>query len=118
MKNASFKLTLYGCVVSICCVGFASLDAVCDELSDLPGILVCISFLISVCMFIVAKVLLISSAAVVVRTGGAIWLSPFANVVMSSLKSVVLCIRVAWMGAVCLLLCNEEPLLPCLCNYI
>ena len=23
-----------GCVVSICCVGFASLDVVCDELND------------------------------------------------------------------------------------
>ena len=32
--NASFKLMLYGCVISICCVGFASLDVVCDELTD------------------------------------------------------------------------------------
>ena len=32
--NASFKLTLFGCVISICCVCFASLDVVCDELSD------------------------------------------------------------------------------------
>ena len=31
--NASFKLTLFGCVISICCVGFASLDVVCDELN-------------------------------------------------------------------------------------
>ena len=29
-----FKLTLFGCVISICCVGFASLDVVCDELND------------------------------------------------------------------------------------
>ena len=29
-----FKLTLFGCVISICCVGFASLDIVCDELND------------------------------------------------------------------------------------
>ena len=28
------KLTLFGCVISICCVGFASLDVVCDELND------------------------------------------------------------------------------------
>ena len=28
--NASFKLTLFGCVVSICFVGFASLDVVFD----------------------------------------------------------------------------------------
>ena len=34
MWNASFKLTLFGCVISICCVGFASLDVVCDELND------------------------------------------------------------------------------------
>ena len=27
-------LTLFGCVISICCVGFASLDVVCDELND------------------------------------------------------------------------------------
>ena len=34
MGNASFKLTLYGCVVPVCCVGLASLDVVCDELYD------------------------------------------------------------------------------------
>ena len=28
--NASFILTLFGCVISVCCVGFASLDVVCD----------------------------------------------------------------------------------------
>ena len=33
MWNASFKLTLSGCVFSICCVGFLSLDVVCDELN-------------------------------------------------------------------------------------
>ena len=32
--NASFKLTFFGCVVSICCVGFASLDVVRAELND------------------------------------------------------------------------------------
>ena len=32
--NANFKLMLSGCVVSICCVGFTSLDVVCDELND------------------------------------------------------------------------------------
>ena len=25
-----FKWTLFGCVIAICCVGFASLDVVCD----------------------------------------------------------------------------------------
>ena len=33
------------------------------------GIMVCSSFLISVCMFIVSKALLISSATVIVRAG-------------------------------------------------
>ena len=37
-----------------------------------PGILVCSRFLISVCMFIVSKALLISCATVIVRAGGAI----------------------------------------------
>ena len=35
-----------------------------------PGIFVCSSFLISVCMFIVPKALLISSVTVIVRAGG------------------------------------------------
>ena len=34
------------------------------------GMLVCSSFLISVCMFIVPKALFISSATVIVRAGG------------------------------------------------
>ena len=34
LLNANFKLTLYGCVISICCVGFAYLDVVCDEPND------------------------------------------------------------------------------------
>ena len=78
MWNASFKLTLSGCVVSIYCVGFASLDVVCDALMIVPGM-----FLISVCMFIVSKSLLISSVAVIVRAGGAIWWNPFATVLFS-----------------------------------
>ena len=35
-----------------------------------PGMFVCSSFLSSVCMFIVSKALLISSATVIVRAGG------------------------------------------------
>ena len=66
MWNASLKLTLFGCVISICCVGFVSLDVVCDELIDCAWNV----FLISVCMFIVSKALLISSATVIVRAGG------------------------------------------------
>ena len=45
--------------------------------------LVCSSLLISVWMFIVSKALLISSATVIVRVGGAIWLNPFATVLFS-----------------------------------
>ena len=70
---------------------------------------VCSSFLISVCMFIVSKALLISSATVIVRAGGAIWLNPFATVcVVPSLYSVVCCTCVAWVCLVCLLLYKEE----------
>ena len=49
---------------------------------------VCSSFLISVCMFIVSKALLISSATVIVRAGGAIWLKPFATVLFSVCSAV------------------------------
>ena len=77
------------------------------------GMFVCNSFLISVCMFIVSKALLILSATVIVRKGGAIWLNPFFTVLFSvcvvpSLWSVVFCTRVAWVCLVCLLLCREE----------
>ena len=54
----------------------------------MPGILVCSSFLISVCMFIVLKALLISSAAVIVRIGEAIWLNPFATVLFTVCSAV------------------------------
>ena len=63
-----------------------------------PGMFVCSSFLISVCMFIMSKALLISSATVIVRAGGAIWLNPFATVLFS------VCCAVT----VCMLLCKEE----------
>ena len=53
-----------------------------------PGILVCSSFLISVCMVIVSKALLISSATVIVRTGGAIWFNPFATVLFTVCSAV------------------------------
>ena len=48
-----------------------------------PGMFVCISFLISVRMFIVSIALLISSVTVIVRAGGAIWLNPFATVLFT-----------------------------------
>ena len=53
------------------------------NLMIVPGMLVCSSFLISVCMFIVSNALLISSATVIVRAGGAIWLNPFATVLFT-----------------------------------
>ena len=53
------------------------------NLMIVPGMFVGSSFLISVCMFIVSKALLISSATVI-------------------------CTRVAWACLVCLLLCKEE----------
>ena len=75
-------------MISICCVGFASLDVVCDDHNDLPGILVCNSLLISVCMFIVSKALLIPGTTLIVRAGGAIWLNPFATVLFNVCSAV------------------------------
>ena len=70
------------------------------NLMSMSGILVCNIFLISVCMFIVSKVLLISSATVIVRAGGAIWLNPFATVLFTVCSAVTaeccVCTRVAW----------------------
>ena len=77
-----------------------------------PGMFVCSSFLISVCMFIVSIALLISSATVIVRAGGAICLKPFATVLFSVCSAVTVeccgLYRVAWVCLVCLLLCKEE----------
>ena len=54
------------------------------NLMIVPGMFVCSSFLISVCMFIVSKALFISSDTVIVRAGGGgIWLNPFASVLFS-----------------------------------
>ena len=55
-----------------------------------PGMFVCSSFLISLCMFIVSKALLISNATVIVRAGGGggIWLNPFATVLFSVCNAV------------------------------
>ena len=39
-------------------------------------------------MFIVSKALLISSVTVIVRTGGAIWLNPFATVLCTVCSAV------------------------------
>ena len=52
------------------------------------GILAWNNFLISVCMFIVSKALLISSAKVIVHAVGAIWLNPFATVLFNVYSAV------------------------------
>ena len=50
------------------------------NLMIVPGMFVCSSFLINVCMLIVSKALLISSANVIIRPCGDIWLNSFATV--------------------------------------
>ena len=72
------------------------------------GILVCNSFLISVCMLIVSKALLISSATVIVRAGVAIWLNPFSTVLFTVCSAVTVECCVLWVCLVCFLLCKEE----------
>ena len=58
------------------------------NLMIVPGMFGCSSVLISVCMLIVSNALLISSATVIVRTGGAIWLNPFVTVLFSVCNAV------------------------------
>ena len=65
MRNDSFKLALYGCVVYVCCIDFDTLDVVYNELYDCAWN-VC---MISVCMLIVSNALLISTATAIVRAG-------------------------------------------------
>ena len=80
---------------------------------SVPGILVCSSFLISVCMFIVSKALFTSSAIVIVRAGGGVnWLNPFATVLFNVCSAVTVECCVLYPccvgGLVYLLLCKEE----------
>ena len=87
-----------------------------------PGMLVCSSFLISVCMFIVSKALFISSATVIVCAGGAIWLNPFATVlftVCSARCCTVLCFVAVLHGCVWYVCgyVRKKALIQCLCNY-
>ena len=72
------------------------------NLMMIPGMLVCSSFLISVDMFIVSKALLLSSATVLVRAGGAIWLDPFAILLFTVCSAVTVecCVGVFGMFAV------------------
>ena len=88
------------------------------NLRIVPGMFVCSSFLISVCMFIVSKALLISSATVIVRAGGAIWLNPFAMVLFSvcSAVTVVLCFVPVLHGCVYCYV-RKKALLQCFCYY-
>ena len=58
------------------------------NLMIVPGMLVCSRFLISMCMFIVSNALLISSATVIVRAWGDIWLNPFATVLFTVCSAV------------------------------
>ena len=53
IEKRQLKLTLYGCVVVECCVGFASLDEFLMNFMIVPVLYS--SFLISVCMFIVSN---------------------------------------------------------------
>lgn len=46
------------------------------------GMLDCSNFLVSLWVSTVSKALLMSSATVMVREGGAIWLNPFAMVLL------------------------------------
>ena len=68
-----------------------------------PGILVYSSFLTSVCMFIVSKTLLISSATVIVGAGGAILLNPFATVLFNVCCAVTVECCVLYSCCVCVI---------------
>ena len=92
-------------MISICCVGFASLDVVCDELNDYAWNI----GLKSVCMYIVSKAWLISSATVIVCAGGAIWLNLFATVLFTVCSAVTV--------ECCVLYPCCVAVLQCLCNY-
>ena len=76
---------------------------------------VCSRFLISVCIFIVSKAMLISSATVIVRTGGAIWLNPFPTALVTMCSAVVLCFVPVLRGCVCCYV--RKKLFPGVCNY-
>ena len=85
------------------------------NLMIMHGMLVCSRFLLSVCMFIVSKALLISSATVIVHAEGAIWLNPLATVLFTvcSAFTVECCV---WY--VCgFVTVRKKALLQCLCNY-
>ena len=84
------------------------------NLMIVPGMLVSSSFLISMCMFIVSKALLIPSATVIVRAvgGGDIWLNPLcygvAYCVLCRHCRVLCFVPVLRVCLYCLRLCKEE----------
>ena len=86
-----------------------------------PGIF--ISFLISVCMLIASKALLISSATVIVRTGGSHLVEPpllQCYLVCVSAVTVDFCVFVPVLhGCIWYVCCyvRKKALLQCLCNY-
>ena len=53
------------------------------------GMIVCCSLCVSVCMFTVSKVLLMSSATVIVRSGCLFWLKPVAMVLFMLCSAVL-----------------------------
>ena len=66
-----------------------------------PGMLVCSSFLITVCMFIVSKALLISSATMIIRAGGSIWLNLFPTVLFTVCSAVTVECCIVYPCCVC-----------------
>ena len=75
--------------------------------------LVCISFLISMCIFTVSKAFLISSATVIVLAGGTNHLvDPLASVLFNMCSVVTVECCVAWVCLVCLLICKEQGSFP------
>ena len=83
------------------------------------GILVCCNFLITVSMFIVSKALLVSSATVIVRARGAIWINPFATVLLTVYRTgtVECCVLYpCCVGLFGMLSVRNKSLLQCLCN--
>ena len=87
-----------------------------SRLCVFSGMFVCSSFLFSVCMFIVSKSLLISSAIVIVRAWGTILLNPFATLlfsVCSACHGRMLCFVPCCMDNVCCYV-GKKSLLQCL----
>ena len=84
-----------------------------------PGMFGCSSFLISVCLCIVSKALLILSATVIVRAGGAIWLNSFTTVLFSACSAITVECCVSYPCCMdvfnIFMLCIEEGYCYCCC---